>query len=71
MVITDKYDGINDIFTIIFPFPIRLSSPTSGPKRYSYIDKKWIYQHDGISLHEILANELEKILNLPVVLKTE
>lgn len=40
---------------------IWLSSPTSGPKRYDYIDGKWIYKHDGVSLHQLLQNELEII----------
>lgn len=45
---------------------IWLSSPTSGPKRYDYIDDSWIYKHDGVSLHQLLQNELEKITSVDV-----
>lgn len=45
---------------------IWLSSPTSGPKRYDYIDGKWIYKHDGVSLHQLLQTELEKIISVRV-----
>lgn len=41
---------------------IWLSSPTSGPKRYDFIDQKWIYKHDGVSLHQLLQDELEKVV---------
>lgn len=40
---------------------IWLSSPTSGPKRYDFVDGKWIYKHDGVSLHQLLQRELETI----------
>ncbi|XP_060877781.1 frataxin homolog, mitochondrial isoform X2 [Metopolophium dirhodum] len=39
---------------------IWLSSPTSGPKRYDFNGTKWIYKHDGVSLHELLTSELSK-----------
>lgn len=45
---------------------IWLSSPTTGPKRYDYINSNWIYKHDGISLHQLLQTELEKIFSIPV-----
>lgn len=45
---------------------IWLSSPTSGPKRYDYVDGKWIYKHDGVSLHQQLQNELEQIFTIRV-----
>ncbi|XP_071037466.1 frataxin, mitochondrial [Parasteatoda tepidariorum] len=41
---------------------IWLSSPISGPKRYDYIDEKWIYKRDGISLCRILSEEMSNIL---------
>ena len=41
---------------------IWLSSPTSGPKRYDFIKKRWIYKHDGRSLHELLNDEIPKIV---------
>jgi len=41
---------------------IWLSSPLSGPKRYDLNDSgKWIYKHDGISLHQLLENEFGTI----------
>ncbi|XP_038660017.1 frataxin, mitochondrial [Scyliorhinus canicula] len=36
---------------------IWLSSPISGPKRYDWTGKKWVYSHDGVCLHELLAKE--------------
>lgn len=56
-----------------------LSSPTSGPKRYDFVPANknategyWIYKHDGITLHELLQEEIRLIvkrevefLNLP------
>uniref|UniRef100_A0A8D0GSN4 Frataxin, mitochondrial n=1 Tax=Sphenodon punctatus TaxID=8508 RepID=A0A8D0GSN4_SPHPU len=41
---------------------IWLSSPTSGPKRYNWTGRNWVYSHDGISLHELLATELSAAL---------
>ncbi|CAO1332013.1 unnamed protein product [Diamesa serratosioi] len=42
---------------------IWLSSPTSGPKRYDFIDDCWIYKHDGVPLHDLLQEELSKIMS--------
>ncbi|XP_063703487.1 frataxin homolog, mitochondrial isoform X2 [Culicoides brevitarsis] len=52
---------------------IWLSSPLSGPKRYDFIPKNaetgdkcrgyWIYKHDGVTLHELLQEELPKLIN--------
>ncbi|XP_066603507.1 frataxin, mitochondrial [Prorops nasuta] len=41
---------------------IWLSSPKSGPKRYDYTNGKWIYKHDGKSLHELLNSEIPDIV---------
>lgn len=41
---------------------IWLSSPTSGPKRYDYIEGSWIYRHDGVSLHQLLSEEISIIV---------
>lgn len=41
---------------------IWLSSPKSGPKRYDFINGKWIYKHDGKTLHELLNNEIPAIV---------
>lgn len=43
-----------------------LSSPTSGPKRYDFVDDSWIYKHDGVSLHQLLQDELSKALSVNV-----
>ncbi|XP_027694877.1 frataxin, mitochondrial [Vombatus ursinus] len=41
---------------------IWLSSPSSGPKRYDWTGKTWVYSHDGISLHELLEMEFSQAL---------
>lgn len=48
---------------------IWLSSPTSGPKRYDFIPDKrtvnegyWLYRHDGVTLHELLQQEITAIV---------
>ena len=48
---------------------IWLSSPSSGPKRYDYINGKWIYHHDGVSLHQLLSDEFSHIFNQPISVK--
>lgn len=43
---------------------IWLSSPMSGPKRYDLVLKGggyWAYKHDGVTLHQLLQEELSKI----------
>ncbi|XP_076239260.1 frataxin [Calliopsis andreniformis] len=40
---------------------IWLSSPKSGPKRYDFVDGRWIYKHDGKTMHELLNNEIPAI----------
>ena len=34
----------------------------SGPKRYDFVQGTWIYKHDGISLHQLLTEELHSAL---------
>ncbi|NXA73246.1 FRDA protein, partial [Thryothorus ludovicianus] len=41
---------------------IWLSSPTSGPKRYDWTGRNWVYSHDKVSLHELLSKELSTAL---------
>uniref|UniRef100_A0A7M4EE51 Frataxin, mitochondrial n=2 Tax=Crocodylus porosus TaxID=8502 RepID=A0A7M4EE51_CROPO len=41
---------------------IWLSSPTSGPKRYDWTGRNWVYIHDGKSLHELLQMEISTAL---------
>jgi len=45
-----------------------LSSPTSGPKRYDYIEGKWIYHRDGHCLQDLLSKEFSQILGKPVTI---
>ncbi|XP_058117355.1 frataxin homolog, mitochondrial-like [Anopheles ziemanni] len=47
---------------------IWLSSPTSGPKRYDFVPNKrtinegyWLYRHDGVTLHQLLQQEISVI----------
>ncbi|XP_075955193.1 frataxin, mitochondrial isoform X2 [Anarhichas minor] len=42
---------------------IWLSSPTSGPKRYDWTGGRWVYAHDGVSLHQLLSKEFSVIFN--------
>ncbi|XP_071439937.1 frataxin, mitochondrial [Hetaerina americana] len=41
---------------------IWLSSPFSGPKRYDFLGGQWVYRHDGITLHELLEREVQRIV---------
>ncbi|XP_021068809.1 frataxin, mitochondrial [Mus pahari] len=65
-VLTIKLGGDLGTYVINKQTPnkqIWLSSPSSGPKRYDWTGKNWVYSHDGVSLHELLARELTKALN--------
>lgn len=42
---------------------IWLSSPTTGPKRYDWTGARWVYAHDGLSLHQLLSQEFSIIFN--------
>ncbi|XP_054003879.1 frataxin homolog, mitochondrial [Hylaeus anthracinus] len=44
---------------------IWLSSPKSGPKRYDFVNGRWIYKYDGKTLHELLNNEIPAIIMNP------
>ncbi|XP_055150380.2 frataxin, mitochondrial isoform X1 [Symphalangus syndactylus] len=64
-VLTVKLGGDLGTYVINKQTPnkqIWLSSPSSGPKRYDWTGKNWVYSHDGVSLHELLATELTKAL---------
>ncbi|XP_067424610.1 frataxin, mitochondrial [Emydura macquarii macquarii] len=64
-VLTAKLGGDMGTYVINKQTPnkqIWLSSPTSGPKRYDWTGRNWVYSHDGISLHELLAVELSAAL---------
>lgn len=79
---TINFGSSNGTYVINRQSPNRqiwLSSPTSGPKRYDFVPTNktategyWIYKHDGITLHELLQEEIRLIvkrevefLNLP------
>ncbi|KAI6222760.1 Ferroxidase [Aphelenchoides besseyi] len=46
---------------------IWLSSPKSGPKRYDWIDNKWVYAHDGVPLLELLESEFASTFSVDVL----
>ncbi|XP_033750951.1 frataxin, mitochondrial-like [Pecten maximus] len=49
---------------------IWLSSPVSGPKRYDYVDKRWIYKHDGVPMMDLLTQELSEALSTHIDFKS-
>ncbi|KAM9098587.1 frataxin, mitochondrial [Sarcophilus harrisii] len=64
-VLTVKLGGDLGTYVINKQTPNRqiwLSSPSSGPKRYDWTGKNWVYAHDGMSLHELLEMEFSKAL---------
>ncbi|XP_066460295.1 frataxin, mitochondrial [Eleutherodactylus coqui] len=64
-VLTIKVGGNIGTYVINKQTPNRqiwLSSPTSGPKRYDWTGKNWVYSHDGVSLHQLLEQELSLAL---------
>uniref|UniRef100_A0A673UNG0 Frataxin, mitochondrial n=1 Tax=Suricata suricatta TaxID=37032 RepID=A0A673UNG0_SURSU len=64
-VLTVKLGGDLGTYVINKQTPnkqIWLSSPSSGPKRYDWTGESWVYAHDGVSLHELLAAELTRAL---------
>ncbi|XP_037348562.1 frataxin, mitochondrial [Talpa occidentalis] len=64
-VLTVKLGGDLGTYVINKQTPnkqIWLSSPSSGPKRYDWTGRNWVYSHDGMSLHELLAKELTEVL---------
>ncbi|XP_057394865.1 frataxin, mitochondrial-like [Balaenoptera acutorostrata] len=64
-VLTIKLGGDLGMYVINKQTPnkkICLSSPSSGPKCYDWIGRNWMYSHDGVSLHELLATELTQAL---------
>uniref|UniRef100_A0AC35TTS7 Ferroxidase n=1 Tax=Rhabditophanes sp. KR3021 TaxID=114890 RepID=A0AC35TTS7_9BILA len=40
---------------------IWLSSPLSGPKRYDFVDNKWVHTRDNMALNDLLTYEFRKI----------
>ncbi|XP_044515302.1 frataxin, mitochondrial [Gracilinanus agilis] len=64
-VLTIKLGGDLGTYVINKQTPnkqIWLSSPSSGPKRYDWTGKNWVYVHDGVSLHELLEMEFSQTL---------
>ncbi|XP_053726106.1 frataxin, mitochondrial [Synchiropus splendidus] len=65
-VLTVKVGGNHGTYVINKQTPNRqiwLSSPSSGPKRYDWTGKRWVYSHDGVSLHQLLSREFSLIFN--------
>lgn len=48
---------------------IWLSSPSSGPKRFDLVEKRWIYKRTGESLDSLLTDEISKCLEKPIYFK--
>ncbi|RWR99596.1 frataxin-like protein [Dinothrombium tinctorium] len=42
---------------------IWLSSPRSGPKRYDYVNGRWVYKRDKVSLHVLLSREMSDLFD--------
>ncbi|XP_037228502.1 frataxin, mitochondrial [Falco rusticolus] len=64
-VLTVKLGGDMGTYVINKQTPNRqiwLSSPTSGPKRYDWTGRNWVYSHDRVSLHELLSKEFSMAL---------
>ncbi|KAF0033321.1 hypothetical protein F2P81_013387 [Scophthalmus maximus] len=65
-VLTVKVGGDHGTYVINKQTPNRqiwLSSPTSGPKRYDWTGERWVYAHDGMSLHQLLCKEFSIIFD--------
>lgn len=43
--------------------PSFFSCAYSGPKRYGWTGERWVYSHDGISLHQLLSQEFSIIFD--------
>ncbi|KOX74978.1 hypothetical protein WN51_12662 [Melipona quadrifasciata] len=64
-VLTIKFGNSYGTYVINRQTPnkqIWLSSPKSGPKRYDFVNGRWIYKHDGKTLHELLNDEIPAII---------
>ncbi|XP_015517737.1 frataxin homolog, mitochondrial [Neodiprion lecontei] len=64
-VLTVKFGKKDGTYVINRQTPnkqIWLSSPKSGPKRYDFVDGKWVYKHDGKTLHDLLNKEIPAII---------
>ncbi|XP_076673611.1 frataxin [Andrena cerasifolii] len=69
-VLTVKFGNPHGTYVINRQTPnkqIWLSSPKSGPKRYDFENGKWVYSHDGKTLHELLNNEIPAVTRNPTV----
>ena len=45
----------------------RLISFSSGPKRYDFTESEsWIYRHNGVSLHQLLSDEISDVIGQSV-----
>ncbi|XP_041255034.1 frataxin, mitochondrial [Onychostruthus taczanowskii] len=72
-VLTVKLGGDMGTYVINKQTPNRqiwLSSPTSGPKRYDWTGRNWVYSHDRVSLHELLSKEFSTALKTKLDLST-
>lgn len=51
-----------EIMCIYAVFNVLLYFFSSGPKRYDWTGRNWVYSHDGVSLHELLSKEVSTAL---------
>ncbi|XP_074651142.1 frataxin, mitochondrial-like isoform X2 [Tubulanus polymorphus] len=71
-VLTVKIGGDHGTYVINKQGPnkqIWLSSPKSGPKRYDFNGKEWVYKHESFSLHELLTLEISELFEKEVNFK--
>ncbi|VDN06307.1 unnamed protein product [Thelazia callipaeda] len=69
-VLTAKISNETGSYVINKQTPNRqiwLSSPLSGPKRFDFIEKKWISIRDNISLDVLLNNEFRSIFQTKTI----
>uniref|UniRef100_A0A3Q4AD03 Frataxin, mitochondrial n=1 Tax=Mola mola TaxID=94237 RepID=A0A3Q4AD03_MOLML len=59
-VLTVKIGGDHGTYVINKQTPNR---QICGPKRYDWTGTHWVYSHDGVSLHQLLAKEFSVIFN--------
>ncbi|VDN58320.1 unnamed protein product [Dracunculus medinensis] len=65
-VLTAKISSSIGVYIINKQTPSRqiwLSSPISGPKRFDFINRKWIYPRENICIDSLLNQEFRKIFN--------
>lgn len=57
----ENYMEIKTLSPLLTVFPF--FSTCSGPKRYDWTGERWLYAHDGVTLHQLLSKEFSAIFN--------